>query len=222
MALASNITRTLAIGGVAPASAQQAANTLTNPSQTTLSSGPVQVDYTPQAMRFITASDRKYRFKNLDWEDNPVYRASKQATKFPEQEARLANPNRHPLGSSQPITVAQPTNDDQVVPGPWISVLTNRRNSFAIHTVALQTGANNGTHARFNASTGAVDGVEMAWNISQSRYLRGSVSETPTATQLEISLENLRLVRVRLPDVGGLPQWQTIVCWVDGEPSVTP
>jgi hypothetical protein len=222
MSQASSIARTLAIGGIAPASAQQAANILTNPGQATLSSGPVQVDYTPQAMRFITSSDRKYRFANLDWEDNPVYRASKRARKAPEQEARLANPNRHPLGDSQPITVAQPTNDDQVVPGAWVNVLTQRRNTFAIHTVSLRTGANSGTHARFNQSTGAVDGVEVAWNISQSRYLRGTVTETPAATQLGISLENLRSVRVRLPDSGANPQYQTIICWTDGEPSVTP
>lgn len=222
MTQASSVARTLAIGGIAPASAQQVANTLTNPGQATLARGPVQVDYTPLAMRLITPDDRKYRFANLDWEDNPVYRASKRARKFPEQEARLANPNRHPLGSSQPITVAQPTNDDQVVPGDWVDVLTQRRNTFAVHTVSLRTGANNGTHARFNQSTGAVDGIGIEWNISQSRYLRGTVTETPAATQLGISLENLRAVRVRLPDSGGNPQYQTIICWVDGEPSVTP
>lgn len=222
MTKASSIARTLAIGGVAPQPAQAAANILTNPSQTTLARGPVQVDYTPQAMRLITPNDRKYRFANLDWEDSAAYRDSKQWQKMPAQEARLENPDRHPLADSQPITVAQPTNDSQVVAGDYISVLTQRRNTFAVHTVALRIGANNGNHPRFNPSTGAVDAVALQWNIGQNQYLRGRVTETQGATEITLSLENLQQVRVRLPDSGGQPQYQTIICWTDGPVSSTP
>jgi len=222
MTKASNIARTLATGGVSAAAAQEASNILTNPSQATISQGPVQVDYTPAAMRLITAQDRKYRFGNLDWEDNAAYRSSKRPQKVPEVEARLADPTAHPLANSQPITVAQPTNDDQVLGDTYIEVRTQRRNTFAVHTVRLKPGINTGTHARFNPSTGSIDSVPIRWNIGQARFLRGLVTETPDATELSISLENLRRVRVRLPDSNGVAQYQTILCWTEGSPSATP
>lgn len=221
MTQAASIARTLAIGGIAPASAQQAANILANPGQSTLSRGPLQADYTPLAMRLITPDARKYQFANLDWEDNAAYRSSKQAQKLPEQEQQLADPTRHPLSNSQPITVAQPTNDFSVTAGDYISVVSQRRNTFAVHTVALKTGAVNGTHPRFNTSTGSVDGVSLEWDISQNKYLRGFVNETSAATKISLSLENLRKVRVRLPDSGGSAQYQTIICWTEGDVSST-
>lgn len=216
---AGSISGALTTGGVSPLQAEQVANQLTNAFQRQLSRAPVQVDYTPRKdMRLIGPEARKYRFQNLDWEDNRAYRASKRASKSPEQERRLSDPDRHPLDSSQPVTVSQAINEDQVLPGKYIDVLTQRRNRFAIHTISIRLGVNKGVHPRFNQSTGAVDGVALEVDIGQNEYLKGSVRETPSATSITLSLQNLRQVRVRLPDENGSPRYQTIVCWTAGSP----
>lgn len=222
MASASNVARSLAIGGVAPVQAQQIANQLTNLSKEQLSKGPVQVDYTPLDMRLIAPDARKYRFPNLDWEDTAAYRARKQPRKAPEQEERLSDVQSHPLGNSQPITVAQPVFDQQVVAGRFTNVVTQRRNQFAIHTVGLKIGQEKGQHPRLNFSTGGIDAVPLEWDIGQNQFLKASVQEKQSATVLMLSLENLKRVRVRLPDNGPTPQYQTILCWTEGEISSTP
>lgn len=212
---AGNVADTLKAGGLTSLQAEQVGNQISNAFRSQLSKGPVQVDYTPDDMRLITAQARKYRYTNLDWEDSRAYRNSKRDRKRPQQENQLLDPSRHPLSSSQPITVTQAINEDQVFPGPYTDVLTQRKNGFAVHTIGLRLGTQQGTHCRFNESTKTVEGVPIKWDIDQNQFLKGSVKELPQATVIHLSLENLRTVSVRVADVGGSPAYQNITCWTD-------
>lgn len=212
---AGNLSDFLKSGGVSSVPAEQAANQIGNAFRQQLSRGPVQVDYTPDAMRLITPQARKYLFTNLDWEDNPAYRNSKRSRKRPEQERQLVDPRRHPLQGSQPVTVTQAINEQQVFPGPYTEVLSQRRNGFAVYTIGLRLGTQKGTHARFNESTKAIEGVPIEWDINQNQFLKGSVKETPDATRISLSLQNLQAMELPVYSGG---QWlmQPIVGWQTG------
>lgn len=211
---AGNLSDFLKSGGVSSVPAEQAANQIGNAFRQQLSRGPVQVDYTPEAMRLITPQARKYLFTNLDWEDNPAYRNSKRSRKRPEQEQQLVDPRRHPLQGSQPVTVTQAINEQQVFPGPYTDVLSQRRNGFAVYTIGLRLGAQKGTHARFNESTKVVEGVPIEWDIDQNQFLRGYVKETPDATKLTLSLQNLQAMEI--PVFSGGWKMQPIAGWHTG------
>lgn len=209
---AANTSDLLKAGGVAAVPAEQIANLIGNAFRQQLSRGPVQVDYTPEDMRLITAQARKYRFTNLDWEDTAAYRNSKRSSKRPEQERQLVDPARHPLSGSQPVTVTQAINEDQVFPGPYTDVLTQRRNSFAVYTIGLRLGPQKGTHARFNEGTKSIEGVPIEWDVDQSQFLKGTVRETADATKIGLALQNLQAIEIPVYSGG---QWlmQPAVGW---------
>ena len=222
---ASGINTALAAGGLAAMPSDQLANQLGNSYQSKLSQGSVSVDYTPADMKLITPDARKYRYTALDWEATATYRASKRAGKRSQQPAEFDDPNRNPLSNSQPVTVTQALTDSQVQPGPYMSVVPQKLNGFAIYTVGLKLSAQTGTHLRLNPSLKTIEAVPLKFSDNQP-YISGKVIESDTATTLSLSLEQLVQVRVRLPNatIAGVSttQYQTIVCWKTGGIGSTP
>jgi hypothetical protein len=65
----------LLAAGMTPDSATQIANILGNSAQGLRHAGPVEIDSTPQDLRFVTPEQRKLRLSNLDFrQGDPDYR----------------------------------------------------------------------------------------------------------------------------------------------------
>lgn len=203
----------LVAAGLSPDAATQIANILGNSAQEMRHAGAVEVDTTPDGMRFVTPEARRLRFPNLDQrQQDPDHR---RRTTAPSEERREAEPDPNV------VVVMAPQQTDanfQVAPGALTDVQgngqaaqVNVRNVVAARPAAglpvalldsqanrlvgkaprAQVGQNDGT-ARLDIQE---TGQEVLWNLqmlNRSEYDVVTKIEYVDGKGLEITYERIK------------------------------
>lgn len=203
----------LVAAGLSPDAATQIANILGNSAQEMRHAGAVEVDTTPDGMRFVTPEARRLRFPNLDQrQQDPDHR---RRTTAPSEERREAEPDPNVVAVIAP---QQTDANFQVAPGALTDVQgngqaaqVNVRNVVAARPAAglpvalldsqanrlvgkaprAQVGQNDGT-ARLDIQE---TGQEVLWNLqmlNRSEYDVVTKVEYVEGKGLEITYERIK------------------------------